>query len=142
MLAFEVQHTDLQAGDQANTYTPSAVPAPGGNATLLEGVRVSVTPPTAGQALVYNGTTGIWEPGLAVAGGTNFADNETPSGAVNGVNSAFNWAHTPISGSLQFTKNGQLMVAGIAYSLAANVSTFNAGYIPQTGDVLVGFYRF
>ncbi len=39
--------------------TPAAVP---GNATSIQGVAVSATPPTAGQVLTYNAVSHEWEP--------------------------------------------------------------------------------
>lgn len=74
----------------------------------------------------------------------SFADNETPSGTINGVNLVFTLAHTPNpAASLDLFKNGQLMIAGGAdYTLATATITFVAGAIPQTGDALICSYRF
>lgn len=82
----------------------------------------------------------------ADAGGAvpNFADNETPSGSIDGTNAAFTLAHTPSPvGSLQLYKNGQLMIAGGAdYTLVTATATFVAGAKPKTGDVLIASYRY
>jgi hypothetical protein len=135
---FDVWHTD---GAGSVPYTPIAPTVLGANAGYIEGVPISATLPTSGQALVYDTASGMWKPGT-VSGGGNFAGAETPVGVINGVNAVFTLANTPIGSSLQLFKNIGLTVEGIAYSRAANVVTFNAGYIPQTGDSLVAFYRF
>lgn len=71
----------------------------------------------------------------------NFADNETPTGTINSVNTSFTLAHTPVGTSLSLYKNGQLQIAGGAdYTLATATITY--GTAPKTGDVLVANYRF
>jgi len=123
LLTFEVQHTDLQAGDLANTYTPSAIPAPGGNATLIEGIPVSATPPSAGQGLVYDGNTGQWEPGTvsgSAAGLHGFIE------APDGVRTIFTLDADPNGKTAFIYKNGELQNpgAGNDYTIAGTQVTF------------------
>lgn len=84
--------------------------------------------------------------GAGTAGGfvPNFADNETPTGTVNGINTVFTLAHTPNpAASLDLFKNGQLLIAsGVDFTLATATVTFTAGSIPQTGDAIICSYRF
>jgi hypothetical protein len=71
-----------------------------------------------------------------------FYENETPAGAVDGSNSAFTLQATPMpASSLQISRNGILLKAGLDYILNVNGITFMAGAIPQPGDVLQAFYR-
>ena len=72
----------------------------------------------------------------------NFADDETPSGSINGSNVTFTLAHTPSPGaSLSLFKNGQKLEPGGAdYSLSTN--TITATVAPKTGDTLTANYRF
>lgn len=72
----------------------------------------------------------------------NFADNETPSGSINGSNTSFTLAHSPVGTSLSLYKNGQLQIAGGSadYTLSSSTITYNAA--PKTGDVLIANYRF
>jgi hypothetical protein len=72
-----------------------------------------------------------------------FSDAETPSGAVNGLNTAFTFlfAPSPIDSLILF-RNGLLQKHGTDFAIAANVVTFFAGSIPQTGDQVVGSYRY
>jgi hypothetical protein len=95
-----------------------------------------------GLALTYTPSTHAFGT-IAVLSGT-FADDETPSGTINGINDTFTLAHTPSpAGSLQLFKNGQLMQAGGAdYTLATATITFTSGAIPDTGDLLVAYYRY
>lgn len=85
--------------------------------------------------------------GTGVGGGgfvPNFADNETPSGTIDGSNLVFTLAHTPSpAASLDLFKNGQLMIAGgVDYTLATATITFTAGSKPFTGDSLICSYRY
>ncbi|MBI3469911.1 MAG: hypothetical protein HY013_00975 [Candidatus Solibacter usitatus] len=71
-----------------------------------------------------------------------FADQETPLGAVNGVNAAFTLAAAPNPvSSLMVFRNGILKRQGIDYTVGGNSVTFLAGQIPQSGDNLTASYR-
>jgi len=96
---------------------------------------------TAG-AIQYATSTHTFTCGTVLTG--TFSDAEVPTGTINGVNAAFVFAHTPTpAGSLAFYKNGQQMIAGgVDYTLATATATFVAGSIPQTGDAVIGFYRY
>jgi hypothetical protein len=71
---------------------------------------------------------------------TDFINNETPTGTVNGVNAAFTLANTPAAGTLMLFLNGQLLEAGAGndYTLTTNAVTMLQ--IPQTGDKLRATY--
>jgi len=96
---------------------------------------------TAG-ALQYATSTHTFSCGTILTG--TFSDAETPSGTIDGSNAAFTLAHTPSpAASLVLFKNGQEMIAGGAdYTLATATATFTASAKPQTGDVLIAFYRY
>ena len=72
----------------------------------------------------------------------NFADNETPSGTINGSNTAFTLANTPNpTASLKVSLNGFLQSAsGVDYSLSGTTITFNTA--PRTGSILRVSYRY
>lgn len=74
----------------------------------------------------------------------NFADNEVPSGTVNGVNTTFTLAHTPTTGCLHLYKNGLRLTPGSSYDYTISTATitFMSGNIPQTGDLLLADYRY
>jgi hypothetical protein len=109
--------------------------------------------PTSGQiigrfltttASGSNATVEIWPAEVTgySSSSPNFADNETPSGTINGSNTSFTLAHAPLGTSLSLYKNGQLQIAGGAadYTLSSSTITYNAA--PKTGDVLIANYRF
>ena len=74
--------------------------------------------------------------------GSNFADNETPSGTIDGVNVTFTLAHTPSpAASLHLYLNGALQQAGGGdFTLATATITFNTA--PQTNSILLASYRY
>ena len=75
-------------------------------------------------------------------GAPSFSDGETPTGAINAVNTTFtlNFSPSPTV-SLMLSRNGLLMKQGTDYSLTGAVITFFPGAVPQTGDVLLASYR-
>lgn len=73
-------------------------------------------------------------------GGANYVDSETPTGTVNGSNTDFTLANTPISGSLKVYVNGQRMKAGGEdYTLSGKTITFVTA--PPTGSIILVDYR-
>ena len=71
-----------------------------------------------------------------------FIDDETPSGTINGTNTVFTLANTPVSAStLMLYRNGILQANAIDYSVSGNTIAFSAGEAPQTGDSLLAYYQ-
>lgn len=70
---------------------------------------------------------------------TNFIDKETPSGAVNGVNTLFTLANTPVLGSEHVYLNGLLLDAGDDYTISGTVITLTPA--PLTGEKIRVSYR-
>jgi hypothetical protein len=69
-------------------------------------------------------------------------DAETPTGTLNGTNATFTLANPPSpGGSLTLFRNGLIQSNSIDYTLSAGTITFNAGSIPQAGDILQAYYR-
>jgi hypothetical protein len=78
--------------------------------------------------------------GMGTNYGLRFADAETPSGAINGVNGTFTLAFSPFPAAgllLFYSKN--LQVQGTDYTLSAN--TINMTVVP-TGGSLLAWYRY
>jgi hypothetical protein len=66
--------------------------------------------------------------------------NETPSGAINGVNVTFTLLAAPApAASLELYQNGMLQRQGTEYTLSGNTITMTVA--PITGDTLAAFYR-
>lgn len=98
---------------------------------------------TSGNLTKFDASGNIIDSGVSAASVTpiNFADNEIPSGTINGSNVTFGLAHTPNpAGSLQLFRNGLLQIAGTEYTLATATITFATA--PLTGDTLVAWYRY
>lgn len=113
------------AADQALITTASAT---GGWATLPNGVvSYSTGTHTFSLATVLTGT---------------FADNETPTGSINGSNTTFTLAHTPSpAGSLNCFENGlQQRAAGADFTLATATLTYVVA--PATNTTLICNYRY
>ncbi len=71
--------------------------------------------------------------------------NETPGGVVDGVNAVFTLVSTPSpAGALMLFVNGVLQRAGAGndFTLSGSTVTFEAGAIPQTGDILLATYGY
>jgi hypothetical protein len=113
----ESQGVDYTLSTNAITFLTASIPQT--NDILLASYRLSVSIP-----------------------GVGFVDQETPSGAINGVNTTFTLSQNPSpSTSLDAYRNGVLQTPGVDYTLSGNVITFLSGFIPQTSDVLLCSYR-
>ena len=80
---------------------------------------------------------------LSAAGSTAvFIDSETPAGTINGTNLAFSLANPPApSSSLSLYRNGLTLRQGSDYTLAGSAITFTSASLPQTGDLVMAYYR-
>jgi hypothetical protein len=116
------------------------------------GATYPTTGSVIGRVLVTNAGAGINSMYLfgpdahgEGSGSINFADNETPSGTINGVNDTFTLANTVSpAASLSLYLNGQLQISGGGndFTLSGLTITYAAGRIPQTGDVHRASYRY
>jgi hypothetical protein len=84
------------------------------------------------------GVTNIATAANGVVAIVNYIVRETPSGTVNGSNTAFTLANTPVSNTEQVFVNGVLQNpgAGNDYTISTTTITFLSGAIPQTGDIV------
>ena len=119
--------TPVMIGDTGTGGVAGSVPAPGAGTAA------------AGKFLKADGT---WAVPTGGGGSTiNFADAETPAGAIGGGNVNFTLAHTPNpSASLQLFKNGVLQIQSVDYSLTVAAIAFVTA--PDANDTLVAFYRY
>ena len=94
-----------------------------------------------GYALVADSTQDYGIKWSAVVTGA-FAENETPSGAINGSNTVFTLANTPNpASSLQVFLNGVYQTpGGEDYTLSTNTITFVTA--PPSGSIIRAFYRY
>lgn len=119
--------------------------AASGSDLVNGGASVIVGTTQYSAAIFANDGFANWYEVSAITGAAtvpNFADDETPSGAINGINVTFTLAHGPSPAvSLQLFANGVLQLpAGIDYTLAGSTITF--GVAPPGGTSLKAWYRY
>jgi hypothetical protein len=80
----------------------------------------------------------------AVVGVGNLADNETPGGTIDGVNTDFTLAHAPNpTASLQLQLGGIFLTQGVDYTISGNTITFlTAPDASLSGQPFKAFYRY
>lgn len=72
----------------------------------------------------------------------SFADAETPTGIVDGVNTTFQLANSPgPASSLTLFRNGLALQQTVEFTISGATITFQPTSVPQPGDVLQAFYR-
>jgi hypothetical protein len=71
----------------------------------------------------------------------NFVDKEVPSGAINGSNTAFTLAFTPVAGSEHIYVNGQLLESGSGNDYTISGANLTILYALATGEKLRASYR-
>jgi hypothetical protein len=90
---------------------------------------------------VIDTTDGVQAASGGGSSGPSFADDEIPTGSINGSNKVFLLANAPNpTASLSLYLNGQKLITPADYSLSAQ--TITTVLAPQTGDVLRASYRY
>lgn len=72
---------------------------------------------------------------------TSFVNKEIPTGLINGVNTTFTLANTPIAGSEHIYRNGVLQESGAGNDYTISGATITYLTAPLTGDKLRVTYR-
>jgi hypothetical protein len=70
-----------------------------------------------------------------------FVDAEEPTGAIDGVNTTYTLAGTPLAGSVKLMFNGQVLREGATNDFQITGSTITTLFTPETGDQLWVDYR-
>jgi hypothetical protein len=88
--------------------------------------------------------TTSWKGPYSVSGaGISFSDAETPSGSIDGVNSTFMLAHAPSpAASLVLVMNGITLREGAGNDYTLSGSTITMASAPETGTILLSWYRY
>lgn len=90
------------------------------------------------------GTTSITFQQIPTTAGltnSNFVDKEVPSGSINGSNTAFTLANTPVAGSEHVYINGILAESGAGNDYTISGANITMLYALQTGEKLRVSYR-
>lgn len=107
------------AGTVANSTTTPAITVSTTVTGLLKGNGTAVSAATAGTDYVVPAT---------------FVVRETPSGTINGSNTSFTLANTPVSGTESVFLNGILQDAGAGNDYTISGTTITMLSAPLTGD--------
>ena len=78
---------------------------------------------------------------LSGIGSNSFISNEVVSGTIDGSNTSFTLANTPVSGSLQLYLNGQLLQVGASNDYTISGTTITMLLAPLSGSVLLATYQ-
>lgn len=90
------------------------------------------------------GTTAVTFQQIPTSAGlanSNFVDAEVPSGSINGSNTAFTLANTPVSGSVKLYLNGQRLRAGAGNDYTISGTSITMASAPLSGEYLEAEYR-
>lgn len=96
---------------------------------------------TSGQTLIVSGGVPVWT-SLAASTSWNWSIRETPSGSVDGSNTTFTLAHTPVSGKEAVYLDGLLMEPGAGNDYTISGATITMLSAPATGQRLRVIYPY
>ncbi len=114
--------------------------APGLAAVINSSGQLTGASGNLGDCVRVDGTSGPCGGGGVLP---QFSDGEIPSGAVNGLNTAFTLAFVPSpTSSAQVYLNGLRMEQGLDYTISGATITFLPVSVPQVGDVILASYRY
>lgn len=142
---------NVGAGNSSITVNADSVQVNLGDASLEVSSGLRVKQGSAGQVYIANASgvltpttlsgdvasvsgTGAVTLDSGVVKATNYVVRESPSGSVNGSNTTFTLAHTPISGTEQVFLNGILQEPGSGNDYTISGSTITYLTAPGTGD--------
>lgn len=145
--AFTYGTSNLQWGkfnaSGGSVTTVSVATASGFKGTVA---NASSTPAITIQTSVTGIIKGDGTNASAAAAGTDYlapseiVANETPSGSINGANTAFTLASTPIQSSLMLILNGQVLEPGAGNDYTISGTAITMLFAPATGDKLRAYY--
>ena len=110
-----------------------------GNILVGDATNVASSVTMSGDATISN--TGVLTISSDFTKNADFVDRETPSGTIDGANTTFTLANTPVAGSEHVYLNGLLQEdgAGNDYTISGDTITYLSA--PQSGDTLRVSYR-
>ena len=136
--------TTAKINDQAVTLAKLGALTTKGDLLGFSTEHIRLPVGTNGQVLTADSgqDAGVAWSNASGLGTGNFVFGEVPTGTVDGANAAYTVANAPTAGTLRVHKNGirQKAGAGNDYTFAGTTITFEAGNLPQTGDVLLVDY--
>ena len=137
-------YAQYASGTASGTVTSVSVATANGFsgtvATATSTPAITIQSNVAAGVLASSGVGGSIQAATTAQLAGGYVVRETPSGTVNGSNTAFTLANTPVSGTEMIFQNGLLLVSGSGkdYTISTNAITFVTA--PATGDVLMATY--
>lgn len=108
-----------------------------GTGITISGMTISITAGGVGPTQLASQASGT---GLTGGAGSNLqiqrSTRETPSGTINGSNTSFSLANTPMSGTEDLYLNGVLQDAGASNDYTISGGTITMNTAPVSGDKL------
>lgn len=138
----------VAAGSTSVLANGSSLNVSGSGVKISDGTagQVMLAAPLAGFVTLSGDITSVSAAGAVTVSSSllraaNFVTNEIPAGTINGANTAFTLAFTPIAGTAEIYQNGlRLLVgAGNDYTISGGTVTFITP--PVTGDNLLVDYQ-
>jgi hypothetical protein len=108
---------------------------------MLGGTSNAATFTTLSGDVLSVGSSGVVTLATAVRRSTSFVINELPGGAVNGTNTIFTLASTPVVGTVEVFLNGQKLFPGSGNDYTVASGTVTLLTAPVTGDRVVTNYQ-
>ncbi len=130
-------------GGSGTVTTVSVVTANGFAGTVANaGTTPAITISTGVTGMLKGNGTAISAavPGTDYMAPSDFVTRETPAGTINGVNTAFTLANTPIVGTEQIFLNGLLLEPGAGNDYTISGAAITMLLVPATGDRLKACY--
>jgi hypothetical protein len=113
-----------------------------GTSTLSGVVTMSVAPILTGlTGFVYaNGSSAVSVSTTIPSTALVLSANETPTGVLNGTNTSYTLAHSPVVSSLELAMNGVTLRPGASYDYTVSGTTVTMNYAPASTDYLSAYY--
>jgi hypothetical protein len=131
-------------GGSGTVTTVSVVSANGLAGTVANaGTTPAITLSTSVTGMLKGNGTAISAavPGTDYMAASDFVTRETPTGTINGVNTTFTLANTPIVNTEQIFLNGLLLEPGAGNDYTISAATITMLIVPATGDRLKANYQ-
>lgn len=119
-------------GSGGHTIQDEGTPLTARSNLNFVGASVTVTDDSGNDATVVTIT------GASVT----WANNETPSGTINGINTSFSLAHTPNPSWIQLYLNGVILEPGAGNDYTLSGTSITMLFAPETGDKLRAYYMY
>jgi hypothetical protein len=117
-------------------YAPASAMAGDGTTITISGLTISIA--TGGVGTAQLADDAVTPAKLSFT----FVDGEDLSATVDGVETDFDLANTPLTGSVTVYLNGQRLRAGASNDYTISGGTITMASAPESGDLILADYRY